>query len=469
MWLTHAGFALPFAIFLLHNYISGLPKDLFEAARIDGADHFTIFWRLVLPLSVPVLAAFAIFQFLWTWNDYLIANTMIGSNPDAIPTTIRIANLAGDFGRNEHILPPAAFVQAFVPIIVFFALQRYFVRGILAGSRQGLTRRRRVARRRRRRAGSAALGAGRADRATASGATRPTTSAPPRRCIEAALDAGHEPGRHRRRVRPRLGRHRRSVRSRSCSAGCSPRRRSCATAWCWRRRAASGRRSPYDSSPAGAARRRARRRCGACSVDVIDLYQIHRPDMFTHPADVAATLAALRDEGKIREVGVSNHTPAQVDALQAHLPFPLVSNQPEYSAAHLDPLRDGTFDACMRDGITPLAWSPLAGGRAGDRRGRAARAAGRARRARRARGRRPRPRRAGVRAGPPVAHRWRSSARRRPGADRAVAATAARPSTSIAPTSYRIVQASRGRPAALTSSVRVTAQVPGDLCGAQSS
>ncbi len=137
VWLTHTGFALPFAIFLLHNYISGLPKDLFEAARIDGADHFTIFYRLVLPLSIPVLAAFAIFQFLWTWNDYLIANTMAGSNPDAIVTTIRIANLAGDFGRNEHLLPAAAFVQAFIPLVVFFALQRYFVRGLLAGSVKG--------------------------------------------------------------------------------------------------------------------------------------------------------------------------------------------------------------------------------------------------------------------------------------------------------------------------------------------
>jgi alpha-glucoside transport system permease protein len=137
VWLTHTGFALPFAIFLLHNYISGLPKDLFEAARIDGADHFTVFWRLVLPLSVPVLAAFAIFQFLWTWNDFLIANTMVGTNPDARPTTILIANLAGDFGRNEFLLPAAAFVQAFVPLVVFFALQRYFVRGILAGSVKG--------------------------------------------------------------------------------------------------------------------------------------------------------------------------------------------------------------------------------------------------------------------------------------------------------------------------------------------
>ncbi len=136
-WLTHTGFAMPFAIFLLHNYISTLPKDLFEAARIDGADHFTIFWRLVLPLSIPVLAAFAIFQFLWTWNDFLIANTMIGANPDQQPTTILIANLAGDFGRNEHILPAAAFVQTFVPLVVFFALQRYFVRGMMAGAVKG--------------------------------------------------------------------------------------------------------------------------------------------------------------------------------------------------------------------------------------------------------------------------------------------------------------------------------------------
>jgi alpha-glucoside transport system permease protein len=138
VWLTHTGFAMPFAIFLLHNYIVSLPKDIFESARIDGADHFTIFWRLVLPLSIPVLAAFAIFQFLWTWNDYLIAVTMLGSSGTAsLPTTVAIANLAGDFGRNEHLLPAGAFVQAFVPLVVFFALQRFFVRGLLAGSVKG--------------------------------------------------------------------------------------------------------------------------------------------------------------------------------------------------------------------------------------------------------------------------------------------------------------------------------------------
>jgi len=137
VWLTHTGFAMPFAIFLLHNYISALPKDLFEAARIDGAAHFTIFWRLVLPLSIPVLAAFAIFQFLWTWNDFLVANTLVQAEPDARPTTLLLANLAGDFGRNEQILPAAAFIQAAVPIGVFFALQKYFVRGMLAGAVKG--------------------------------------------------------------------------------------------------------------------------------------------------------------------------------------------------------------------------------------------------------------------------------------------------------------------------------------------
>ncbi len=137
VWLTHTGFALPFAIFLLHNYISQLPRDVFESAYIDGADNYTIFWRLVLPLSVPVLAAFAIFQFLWTWNDYLIALTMIGANGVNLPATVRIASLAGEFGRVEHVLGAGAFISTVAPLVVFFALQRYFVRGILAGSVKG--------------------------------------------------------------------------------------------------------------------------------------------------------------------------------------------------------------------------------------------------------------------------------------------------------------------------------------------
>ena len=120
--------------------------------------------------------------------------------------------------------------------------------------------------------------------------------------------------------------------------------------------------TPYDSSP-----KYLRSACEASlsrlQVDVIDLYQIHRPDLFAHPADVAITLNSLREEGKIREVGVSNHTPAQVAALQAHLEFPIVSNQPEFSAVTLAPMRDGTLDQCMELMITPMAWSPLAGGR----------------------------------------------------------------------------------------------------------
>ena len=116
VWLTHTSFALPFAIFLLHNYIASLPAELFEAARIDGADHFTIF------------------QFLWTWNDYLVALTMLGANGSAYPATIKIASMAGEFGRLEHLLSAGAFVQAGVPLLVFFALQRFFVRGLLTGS-----------------------------------------------------------------------------------------------------------------------------------------------------------------------------------------------------------------------------------------------------------------------------------------------------------------------------------------------
>jgi alpha-glucoside transport system permease protein len=137
IWLAHTAFAMPFAIFLLHNYMSSLPKDIFESARIDGANHFKIFYKLVLPLSVPVLAAFAIFQFLWTWNDYLIAVTMIGANQSAAPSTVVIAAQTGQFGQFEHLLTAGAFLQSAVPLAVFFLLQRFFVRGILAGSVKG--------------------------------------------------------------------------------------------------------------------------------------------------------------------------------------------------------------------------------------------------------------------------------------------------------------------------------------------
>jgi alpha-glucoside transport system permease protein len=137
VWLTHIGFGLPLAIFLLHNYISTIPKDVFEAARVDGAEHPQIFWRLVMPLSVPALAAFAIFQFLWVWNDYLVALTFVGGNPDAAPMTIRLATLSGGRGQDWHLLTAAAFVSIALPVAVFFALQRLFVRGLLAGSVKG--------------------------------------------------------------------------------------------------------------------------------------------------------------------------------------------------------------------------------------------------------------------------------------------------------------------------------------------
>ena len=135
VWLTHTGFAMPFSIFLLHNYISELPKEVFESARIDGASHFTIFWRLVLPLSIPALAAFAIFQFLWTWNDLLVAKVfLIDSTGSTTVMTNQIVELLGTRGGNWEILATAAFVSIAVPLGVFFAMQRYLVRGLLAGS-----------------------------------------------------------------------------------------------------------------------------------------------------------------------------------------------------------------------------------------------------------------------------------------------------------------------------------------------
>jgi alpha-glucoside transport system permease protein len=137
VWLTHTGFGLPLAIFLLFNYVSGLPKDIFEAARIDGADHYTIFWRLIVPLSVPALAAFGIFQFLWTWNDYLVALIMLDTSANGQVTTTYLGQLIGTFGENTHLLTAGAFITMTVPLIVFFSLQRYFVRGLTAGSVKG--------------------------------------------------------------------------------------------------------------------------------------------------------------------------------------------------------------------------------------------------------------------------------------------------------------------------------------------
>ena len=137
VWATHTGFGMPLAVFLLTNYMSTLPRDVIESARIDGGDHFTIFWKLIVPLSVPALAAFAIFQFLWTWNDYLIAVTFVGSAESVAPVTVVLANVTGSRGQDWHILTAAAFVSMVLPLAVFFSLQRYFVSGLLAGSTKG--------------------------------------------------------------------------------------------------------------------------------------------------------------------------------------------------------------------------------------------------------------------------------------------------------------------------------------------
>lgn len=138
IWLAHAGFGLPLATYLLYNYISGLPRELLESAFIDGASHFTVFIRLVLPLSVPALASFAIFQFLWVWNDYLVSLILLSlTNSETMVLTMRIANLVGSRGQDWHLLTAAAFVSMAVPVAVFFGLQRYFVRGLMAGSVKG--------------------------------------------------------------------------------------------------------------------------------------------------------------------------------------------------------------------------------------------------------------------------------------------------------------------------------------------
>ncbi len=137
IWLAHTGFGLPLAVFLLHSYIAGLPHELIEAASIDGASHFTTFTRLVLPLSVPAIASFAVFQFLWVWNDLLVALVFLGTGPDVTIVTSRLSEMVGSRGQDWHVLTAGAFISMALPILVFFALQRYFVRGLLAGSIKG--------------------------------------------------------------------------------------------------------------------------------------------------------------------------------------------------------------------------------------------------------------------------------------------------------------------------------------------
>ena len=134
LWLAHTGFGMPLAVFILRNYIAGLPHELIESAQIDGASHFTIFLRLIIPLSVPAIASFAIFQFLWVWNDLLVALVFLGNKT---VVTSRLSELVGSRGQDWHILTAGAFVTMIIPLIVFFSLQRYFVRGLLAGSVKG--------------------------------------------------------------------------------------------------------------------------------------------------------------------------------------------------------------------------------------------------------------------------------------------------------------------------------------------
>lgn len=137
VWVGHSIFALPLAIFLLHNFMAEIPRDLIEAAKVDGAGHVTVFLKIMLPLLVPAIASFAIFQFLWVWNDLLVGLTFTGGNNAIQPLTARLAEMAGSRGQDWHLLTAGAFVSIIIPIGVFLALQRYFVRGLLAGSVKG--------------------------------------------------------------------------------------------------------------------------------------------------------------------------------------------------------------------------------------------------------------------------------------------------------------------------------------------
>ena len=137
VWLAHTGFGLPLAIYLLRNYMVGLPREIMESARVDGASDFEIFMKIILPLSFPALASFAIFQFLWTWNDLLVALVFLGQTDDKLVLTGRLVALLGSRGGDWEILATSAFISIIVPIIVFLALQRYLVRGLLSGSVKG--------------------------------------------------------------------------------------------------------------------------------------------------------------------------------------------------------------------------------------------------------------------------------------------------------------------------------------------
>lgn len=137
IWLAHTGFGLPLSIYLLFNHINSLPRDILESAFMDGASHFTIFTKLILPLTVPALASLTIFQFLWVWNDFLVATVFLGTRNEVMVLTQYLQGLIGERASDWHLLTSGAFVTTLVPLIVFFSLQRFFVRGLLAGSVKG--------------------------------------------------------------------------------------------------------------------------------------------------------------------------------------------------------------------------------------------------------------------------------------------------------------------------------------------
>ena len=137
IWLAHTAYGLPLATYLVQSFMAGIPKDLFDSAAIDGASTLRTFWSIVMPISVPALASVFIFQFLWIWNDLIVALIYLGGKPDVAPITVSIANLVTNMGQDWELLTAAGFVSMALPLVVFFGLQRYFVRGILAGSVKG--------------------------------------------------------------------------------------------------------------------------------------------------------------------------------------------------------------------------------------------------------------------------------------------------------------------------------------------
>jgi alpha-glucoside transport system permease protein len=136
VWLAHIGFGMPLAVYILRNYMAGLPKAVIESAKIDGASHFTTFWKLIMPMSTPALASFAIFQFLWVWNDLLVALIFLGRGDNTI-LTVALQGMQGQTGQGKELIPAAGFITILVPIVVFLALQRFFIRGMTSGAVKG--------------------------------------------------------------------------------------------------------------------------------------------------------------------------------------------------------------------------------------------------------------------------------------------------------------------------------------------